>query len=101
MNQVNQNKRATIRGVITDIRSIPTQTGTAFVVCKVGEHKCKLFGDLAKRVLANQDEYDTLGGPEQLGGERSPGVRSAALAKFVGAHREGRIGEIRPPGQRI
>ena len=58
MNEVNQNKSATIRGVLTDIRSIPTQSGTAFVVCKVGEHKCKLFGDLAKLILANQDQYE-------------------------------------------
>jgi hypothetical protein len=54
MNEVNQNRSATIRGVLTDIRSIPTKTGKAFVVCKVGEHKCKLFGDLAELVLANQ-----------------------------------------------
>lgn len=58
MNEVNQNKLATIRGVLTDIRSIPTQTGTAFVVCKVGEHKCKLFGDLAKVILANRYESE-------------------------------------------
>jgi len=58
MNEGNQNKFATIRGALTDIRSIPTQTGTAFVVCKVGEHKCKLFGDLAKLILANQDQYE-------------------------------------------
>ena len=58
MNEGNQNKSATIRGVLTDIRSIPTQTGTAFVVCKVGEHKCKLFGDLANLILANQDQYE-------------------------------------------
>jgi hypothetical protein len=58
MNEGNQNKSATIRGALTDIRSIPTQTGTAFVVCKVGEHKCKLFGDLAKFILANQYECE-------------------------------------------
>ena len=58
MNEGNQNKSATIRGVLTEIRSIPTQSGTAFVVCKVGEHKCKLFGDLAKFILANQDQYE-------------------------------------------
>ena len=58
MNEVNQNKPATIRGVLTDIRSIPTERGTAFVVCKVGEHRCKLFGDLAKCILANQDQYE-------------------------------------------
>src|ERR1022692_3711830 len=58
MNEANQNKSATIRGVVTDIRSIPTQFGTAFVVCKVGEHRCKLFGDLAKVILANQDQYE-------------------------------------------
>jgi hypothetical protein len=58
MNERNQNKPATIRGVLTDIRSIPTQYGTAFVVCKVGEHRCKLFGDLAKIILANQDQYE-------------------------------------------
>jgi hypothetical protein len=58
MNEVNQNKPATIRGILTDIRSIPTRTGKAFVVCSVGEHKCKLFGDLAKLILANQDEYE-------------------------------------------
>src|ERR1019366_2205838 len=58
MNEAIQNKSATIRGVLTDIRSIPTQSGTAFVVCKVGEHKCKLFGDLAKIILANQDQYE-------------------------------------------
>ena len=58
MNEGNQNKAATIRGVLTGIRSIPTQYGTAFVVCKVGEHKCKLFGDLAKCILANQDQYE-------------------------------------------
>lgn len=58
MNEGNQNKSATIRGALTDIRSIPTQTGTAFVVCKVGEHKCKLFGDLAMHILANQDQYE-------------------------------------------
>ena len=58
MNDVNQYKPATIRGVLTDIRSIPTQTGTAFVVCRVGEHKCKLFGDLANLILANQDQYE-------------------------------------------
>src|SRR5450756_919706 len=57
MNEVNQNKPATIRGVLTDIRSIPTQSGTAFVVCRVGAHKCKLFGDLAKLILANQDQH--------------------------------------------
>ena len=54
MNEVNQYNTATIRGVLTDIRSIPTQKGTTFVVCKVGEHRCKLFGDLAKLILANQ-----------------------------------------------
>jgi hypothetical protein len=58
MNEVNQKTPVTIRGVLTDIRSIPTQTGTAFVVCKVGEHSCKLFGDLAQVVLANQYAYD-------------------------------------------
>ena len=58
MNEGNQNKPATIRGVLTEIRSIPTQSGTAFVVCKVGEHRCKLFGDLAKLILANQDHYE-------------------------------------------
>ena len=58
MNDVNQNKPATICGVLTDIRSVPTQTGTAFVVCKVGGHKCKLFGDVAKLILANQDQYE-------------------------------------------
>src|ERR1039457_4249192 len=58
MNEGNQNKPATIRGVLTDIRSIPTERGTAFVVCKVGEHRCKLFGDLAKIILANQDQYE-------------------------------------------
>jgi hypothetical protein len=57
MNDVNQNKPATIRVVFTDIRSVPTQTGTAFVVCKVGGHKCKLFGDVARLILANQDQY--------------------------------------------
>lgn len=59
MNKLNQNKLSTIRGVLTDIRSIPTQTGMVFAVCKVGEHKCKLFGDLAKLILANQ--YDSEG----------------------------------------
>lgn len=58
MNEVNQNKPATIRGELTDIRSVPTQTGTAFVVCKVGGHDCKVFGDLAKLVLANQNRYE-------------------------------------------
>ena len=58
MNERNQNKPATIRGVLTEIRSIPTKLGTLFVVCKVGEHKCKLFGDLAKIILANQDQYE-------------------------------------------
>ena len=58
MNEGNQNKSATIRGVLTGIRSIPNKYGTAFVVCKVGEHKCKLFGDLAKLILANQDRYE-------------------------------------------
>ena len=58
MNEGNQNKPATILGVLTDIRSITTQTGTAFVVCKVGEHNCKLFGDLANLILANQGEYE-------------------------------------------
>jgi hypothetical protein len=58
MNKLNQNKLATIRGVLTDIRSIPTQTGMVFAVCKVGEHKCKLFGDLAKLILANQYESE-------------------------------------------
>src|ERR1035437_10171401 len=58
MNQVNQNKLTTIRGILADIRSIPTQSGTAFVVCKIGEHRCKLFGDVAKLILANQDEYE-------------------------------------------
>jgi len=58
MNEGNQNKSATIRGVLTGIRSIPNKYGTAFVVCKVGEHKCKLFGDLAKLILANQDQYE-------------------------------------------
>jgi hypothetical protein len=58
MNEVNQNKLATIRGVLTEIRSIPTQTGMVFAVCKVGEQKCKLFGDLAKLILANQFESE-------------------------------------------
>lgn len=58
MNEGNQNKSATIRGVLTGIRSIPNKYRTAFVVCKVGEHKCKLFGDLAKLILANQDQYE-------------------------------------------
>jgi hypothetical protein len=58
VNKTNQNKPATIRGVITDIRAIPTHSGTAFVVCKVGEHKCKLFGDLAELILANQYESE-------------------------------------------
>ncbi len=58
MNDANQNKPATIRGVLTDIRSVPTQTGTVFVVCKVGGHKSKLFGDVAKLILANQDQYE-------------------------------------------
>ena len=58
MNQVNQKTPVTIRGVLTDIRSIPTQTGTAFVVCKVGEHRCKLFGDLAELILANQYAHE-------------------------------------------
>lgn len=59
MNEVNQNKPATIRGVLTDIRPVPTQTGTAFVVCKVGGKKCKLFGDVAKLILANQGQYES------------------------------------------
>ena len=58
MNERNQNKPATIRGVLADIRSIPTQSGAAFVVCKINEHRCKLFGDLAKFILANQGEYE-------------------------------------------
>jgi hypothetical protein len=58
MNELNQNKLATIHGVLTDIRSIPTQTGMVFAVCKVGEHSCKLFGDLAKLILANPYEYE-------------------------------------------
>jgi hypothetical protein len=58
MNERNQNKPATIRGVLTDIRSIPTQSGTLFAVCKINEHRCKLFGDLAKLILANQGEYE-------------------------------------------
>ena len=58
MNEGNQNKPATIRGVLTDIRSLPTQSGTLFVVCKINEHRCKLFGDLAKLILANQGEYE-------------------------------------------
>ena len=58
MNEVNQNKPVSIHGVLTDIRSIPTERGTAFVVCKVDAHKCKLFGDLAKCILANQDQYE-------------------------------------------
>src|SRR5450759_1069487 len=58
MNQVNQNKLTTIRGIFADIRSIPTQSGAAFVVCKINEHRCKLFGDLAKLILANQGEYE-------------------------------------------
>jgi hypothetical protein len=58
MNEVNQNKPTTIRGFLTNIRSVPTQTGTAFVVCKIGEHKCKLFGNLAKLILANQYEHE-------------------------------------------
>lgn len=57
MNEVNQIKPATIRGVLMDIRSIPTQTGKPFVVCMVGEHKCKLFGDVATLILANQDQH--------------------------------------------
>ena len=58
MNEVNQNNPVSIHGVLTDIRSIPTERGTAFVVCKVGEHRCKLFRDLAKIILANQDQYE-------------------------------------------
>lgn len=58
MNQVIQKIPVKIRGVLTDIRSIPAQTGTAFVVCKVGEHRCKLFGDLAQVILANQYACD-------------------------------------------
>lgn len=58
MNEVNQNRPATIRGVLTDIRSVPTQTGTAFVVCKIDRHKCKLFGEVAKLTFANQDQYE-------------------------------------------
>src|ERR1019366_5861641 len=58
MNEVNQNNPVSIHGVLTDIRSIPTERGTAFVVCKVGEHRCKPFGDLAKIILANQDQYE-------------------------------------------
>jgi len=58
MNDVNQNKPATIRGALTDIRSVPTQTGTPFAVCKVGGKKCKLFGEVANLVLANQDQYE-------------------------------------------
>src|ERR1017187_2134431 len=58
MNEVNQNKPVSIHGVLTDIRSIPTERGTAFVVCKADAHKCKLFGDLAKCILANQDQYE-------------------------------------------
>lgn len=58
MNGENQYNTATIRGVLTDIRSIPTQKGTPFVVCRVGEHRCKLFGDLAKLILADQGAYE-------------------------------------------
>jgi hypothetical protein len=58
MNDVNQNKPATILGVLTDIRSVPTQTGAPFVVCKVGGKKCKLFGEVAKLILANQGQYE-------------------------------------------
>ena len=43
MNERNQNKPATIRGVLTDIRSIPTQSDTLFVVCKVGGHEPASF----------------------------------------------------------
>jgi hypothetical protein len=58
MNEVNRNKPAIISGVLTDIRSVPTQTGTPFAVCKVGGKKCKLFGEVAKLILANQDQYE-------------------------------------------
>ena len=58
MNEAMQNKSGIIRGVLTDIRSIATKTGRAFVLCKVGKQKCKFFGDLANLVLANQDEYE-------------------------------------------
>src|SRR5579859_5634248 len=57
MNEANQKTQVAIRGVLTDIRSIPTQTGTAFVMCKVGQHKCKLFGELAERILANKHDH--------------------------------------------
>src|ERR1700736_6364064 len=60
MNEANQNKPSTICGVLSDIRSIPTQTGAAFVVCKVGGHKCKVFGDLAKIIVANEGQYEGL-----------------------------------------
>jgi hypothetical protein len=58
MHEGKQNKSATIRGVLSEVRSIPTQTGTTFAVCKIGEHKCKLFGDLARRILGNQNQYE-------------------------------------------
>ena len=57
-------------------------------------------GDQNKR-HANQDEHDALRGPEQLRGERGPGVPLAALAKFVMAQRGREIGGIRFLGQRF
>jgi excisionase family DNA binding protein len=53
-----QNKPGTIQGVLSGIRSIPTRTGRAIVLCNIGKQKCKCFGDLANHVLANQDDCD-------------------------------------------
>jgi hypothetical protein len=55
----NQNTTATIRGVLTDIRSIPTNKGTAFVVCKVGGQRCKMFYETAQMVLNHHEYEDT------------------------------------------
>lgn len=47
-----------LKGVLTGVRSIPTSTGRPMVVCRIGQHRCKVFSELAQMVLANQYDYE-------------------------------------------
>jgi hypothetical protein len=53
-----KNKPGTIHGVLSGIRSIAARTRRTFVLCNIGKQKCKLFGELADHILANQHEYE-------------------------------------------
>lgn len=95
MNTENTSHGQTIQGLLTNVRSIPTRSGNPFVVCTVGKERCKLFGNAARYILANQhmleDEEAVVYGHWELKTEREfvvagfgkPGTQAGPDSKYM------------------